>query len=44
MISNGEAQPKIVGERTYPSEKYSLWPISINDLQKNKNLVQTDGW
>lgn len=44
MISDGEAHPKIVGERTYPSEKYSLWPIMINDLQKNKNLVQTDGW
>lgn len=43
-VSNGIATPQIVADRNYPSEYYSLWPISITELQKNKNLVQTKGW
>lgn len=43
-ISGNIAQPQTVADRNYPNEKYSLWPISITEIQKNRNLVQTDGW
>lgn len=43
-VSNGVATPDVIVTRNFPSEKYSLWPLSITELQKNKNLVQTDGW
>ena len=43
-ISGNLAQPQTVADRNYPNEKYSLWPISITEIQKNRNLVQTDGW
>lgn len=43
-VSNGVAQPQVIVGRNFPNEKYSLWPLSITELQKNENLVQTDGW
>lgn len=43
-VSNNEGQPQVVASRNFPSEKYSLWPLSITEMQKNRNLVQTDGW
>lgn len=41
-VSGSVAQPKVIADRIFPSEKYSLWPISNTELQKNNNLVQTD--
>lgn len=43
-VSGDMAQPQIVADRNFPNEKYALWPISITEIQKNRNLVQTDGW
>lgn len=43
-ITGDVAQPQIVSDRIFPTEKYSLWPLSITEIQKNVNLVQTDGW
>ena len=37
-------QPTILDEQIFVTPRDYLWPISINELRRNPNLVQNPGW